>query len=96
MESESIVLLENRNSVLPLDKNLQSIALIGPQVDRVSVSTSLTVRTLETHLAVPVWRLRLLQRIFKWNISFGWLPATLIEHVCEDQLRARLRVVVER
>ncbi|THH32786.1 hypothetical protein EUX98_g1411 [Antrodiella citrinella] len=36
MESESIVLLENHNATLPLNKNIDSIALIGPQVDRVS------------------------------------------------------------
>lgn len=37
MEQETIVLLENRNNVLPLSKDTGSIALIGPQVDRVSV-----------------------------------------------------------
>lgn len=37
MEQEAIVLLENRNNVLPLSKSIGSIALIGPQVDRVSV-----------------------------------------------------------
>ncbi|KAI0751919.1 glycoside hydrolase [Daedaleopsis nitida] len=36
MEQESIVLLENRNNVLPLSKSISSLALIGPQVDRVS------------------------------------------------------------
>ena len=36
MEQESIVLLENKNSVLPLSKSISSLALIGPQVDRVS------------------------------------------------------------
>ncbi|KAI0686231.1 glycoside hydrolase [Earliella scabrosa] len=36
MEQESIVLLENRNKVLPLSKSIGSIALIGPHVDRVS------------------------------------------------------------
>ncbi|KAI0070156.1 glycoside hydrolase [Panus rudis PR-1116 ss-1] len=36
MEREAIVLLENRNNVLPLSKNIGSVALIGPQVDRVS------------------------------------------------------------
>ncbi|KAH8103067.1 glycoside hydrolase superfamily [Cristinia sonorae] len=36
MESESIVLLENRNGILPLSRSLKSVALIGPQVDRVS------------------------------------------------------------
>lgn len=37
MEREAIVLLENRNALLPLSKSIGSIALIGPQVDRVSV-----------------------------------------------------------
>ncbi|EGO04166.1 glycoside hydrolase family 3 protein, partial [Serpula lacrymans var. lacrymans S7.3] len=36
MEREAIILLENRNSVLPLSTNISSIALIGPQSDRVS------------------------------------------------------------
>ncbi|ETW84887.1 glycoside hydrolase family 3 protein [Heterobasidion irregulare TC 32-1] len=36
MELESIVLLENKQSVLPLSINVGSVALIGPQVDRVS------------------------------------------------------------
>ena len=38
MERETIVLLENRNNILPLSKAIGSIALIGPQSDRVSVS----------------------------------------------------------
>ncbi|KAI0773508.1 glycoside hydrolase [Fomes fomentarius] len=33
---ETIVLLENRNNVLPLSKSIGSIALIGPHADRVS------------------------------------------------------------
>lgn len=40
MEQESIVLLENRDNILPLSKTINSVALIGPQVDRVSVCTS--------------------------------------------------------
>ncbi|KZT23228.1 glycoside hydrolase family 3 protein [Neolentinus lepideus HHB14362 ss-1] len=36
MEQEAIVLLENRNNTLPLSTSIGSIALIGPQVDRVS------------------------------------------------------------
>ncbi|RPD54124.1 glycoside hydrolase [Lentinus tigrinus ALCF2SS1-7] len=36
MEQETIVLLENRNNVLPLSKSISNVALIGPQVDRVS------------------------------------------------------------
>ncbi|KAI8984797.1 glycoside hydrolase superfamily [Trametes punicea] len=36
MERETIVLLENRQNTLPLSRSLTSIALIGPQVDRVS------------------------------------------------------------
>lgn len=37
-DRESIVLLENRHNTLPLSKTMSSVALIGPQVDRVSVS----------------------------------------------------------
>lgn len=37
-DRETIVLLKNKNNVLPLSKNMDSIALIGPQVNRVSVS----------------------------------------------------------
>ena len=37
-DRETIILLENKNSVLPLSKTIGSIALIGPQVNRVSVS----------------------------------------------------------
>ncbi|KAI0365465.1 glycoside hydrolase [Pilatotrama ljubarskyi] len=36
MERETIVLLENRQNTLPLSKSINSVALIGPQVDRVS------------------------------------------------------------
>ncbi|THH02237.1 hypothetical protein EW026_g637 [Hermanssonia centrifuga] len=36
MEQETIVLLENHNKVLPLSTSIGSVALIGPQVDRVS------------------------------------------------------------
>ncbi|KAG6820323.1 hypothetical protein H0H93_002172 [Arthromyces matolae] len=35
-DSESIVLLENRGNVLPLSKTIGSVALIGPQADRVT------------------------------------------------------------
>lgn len=38
MERETIVLLENKGNVLPLSKDIGAVALIGPQVDRVSVS----------------------------------------------------------
>lgn len=38
MEEEAIVLLENRDNVLPLSTDISSIALIGPQVNRVTVS----------------------------------------------------------
>ena len=37
MERETIVLLENKQNTLPLSKSINSVALIGPQVDRVSV-----------------------------------------------------------
>ncbi|KAJ7124473.1 glycoside hydrolase family 3 protein [Mycena epipterygia] len=36
IESESIVLLENRGNTLPVSKSVKSIALIGPQVNRVT------------------------------------------------------------
>ncbi|CAL1702011.1 unnamed protein product [Somion occarium] len=36
MERETIVLLENRQNTLPLSKTIESIAVIGPQADRVS------------------------------------------------------------
>ncbi|KAF8547215.1 family 3 glycoside hydrolase [Imleria badia] len=36
MEREAIVLLENNNNILPLSANISSIALIGPQSDRVT------------------------------------------------------------
>ncbi|KAG5351352.1 hypothetical protein C0989_006867 [Termitomyces sp. Mn162] len=35
-DAESIVLLENRQNILPLSTNIGSVALIGPQVDRVT------------------------------------------------------------
>ncbi|KAF8166832.1 glycoside hydrolase [Pholiota molesta] len=35
-DADSIVLLENRNNVLPLKENIGSIALLGPQVNRVT------------------------------------------------------------
>ncbi|KAF9447325.1 glycoside hydrolase family 3 protein [Macrolepiota fuliginosa MF-IS2] len=35
-DRETIVLLENKNNVLPLSKSIGSIALIGPQVNRVT------------------------------------------------------------
>jgi len=38
MEREAIVLLQNNNNVLPLKKTGGSVALIGPQSDRVTVS----------------------------------------------------------
>lgn len=33
LDRESIVLLENQNSILPLSKNISSIAVIGPMAD---------------------------------------------------------------
>ncbi|KIK96990.1 glycoside hydrolase family 3 protein [Paxillus rubicundulus Ve08.2h10] len=36
MERETIILLENNNNILPLSTDIKSIALIGPQADRVS------------------------------------------------------------
>lgn len=35
MERETIVLLENRNNILPLSKSIGSVALIGPSADKV-------------------------------------------------------------
>ncbi|KAJ7062795.1 hypothetical protein C8F01DRAFT_1281834 [Mycena amicta] len=37
IESEAIVLLENRKNTLPLKSSVRSIALIGPQADRVTL-----------------------------------------------------------
>lgn len=38
MEREAIVLLENRQNTLPLNKErIKTLAVIGPQADRVSV-----------------------------------------------------------
>ncbi|KAJ7476846.1 glycoside hydrolase superfamily [Mycena galericulata] len=36
IETESIVLLENRDNILPIGSNVGSVALIGPQVNRVT------------------------------------------------------------
>lgn len=52
MELESIVLLENKQSVLPLSINIGSVALIGPQVDRVSVCPKYPVPWSATHCLV--------------------------------------------
>lgn len=45
MEREAIVLLENNNNILPLSINTGSIALIGPQSDRVTVRDLSDLRT---------------------------------------------------
>ena len=45
MEQEAIVLLENNNSILPLSTNISSIALIGPQSDRVTVGDFVVLHT---------------------------------------------------
>lgn len=38
MEREAIVLLENRQNILPLSRNkIKTLAVLGPQADRVSV-----------------------------------------------------------
>ncbi|KAI0701525.1 family 3 glycoside hydrolase [Cerioporus squamosus] len=44
MEQETIVLLENRNNALPLSESIGSLALIGPQVDRVSRLSNTSVK----------------------------------------------------
>lgn len=38
-ELESIVLLENKNDILPLSTSINSLAVIGPLADVVNVST---------------------------------------------------------
>lgn len=35
-DTESIVLLQNKNNILPLSKDIGSVALIGPHADRVT------------------------------------------------------------
>ena len=40
VETEAIVLLENHNNILPLSNDIGSIALIGPQADRVTVRST--------------------------------------------------------
>lgn len=59
MERETIVLLENRENTLPLSKSIRSVALIGPQVDRVSVSISVLIPTLPFSIPAEamLWRL---------------------------------------
>jgi beta-glucosidase len=42
MEREAIVLLENNNNTLPLSTKGGSVALIGPQSDRVTVRVLIT------------------------------------------------------
>ena len=64
MEQETIVLLEN-HGVLPLASDTKSIALIGPQMGRVSVSLCHVWYLLDTGRLtnITVRRLRLLQRL---------------------------------
>ena len=59
-DRETIILLENKNSVLPLSKTIGSIALIGPQVNRVSVSYKRFYRLELLKSILIVWRLCLL------------------------------------
>jgi beta-glucosidase len=54
MERETIVLLQNNNGVLPISKSGSSVALIGPQVNRVTVRVSRTCGILcETYSIDP-------------------------------------------
>ena len=53
MEQETIVLLENRHATLPLSKSINSVALIGPQVDRVSVRPTLRYLCTNGPLIIP-------------------------------------------
>ena len=80
MEQETIVLLENRNSVLPLSKDIGSIALIGPQVDRVSVRTPIPDENFPFTYDI-VRRLRLLQRESEWHQPAGRLHPAVGEYV---------------
>lgn len=67
-DTESIVLLENRNNVLPLKKNIESIALLGPQANRVTVR-KLPPSSVQSLIdSSTVWRLRLFQCIPSWHI----------------------------
>lgn len=97
MESESIVLLENHNSLLPLSKSLGSIALIGPQVNRVTVRTLLLfVQTAQMNVfRVLVWRLRFLQCLSERHLSSRRLSTTPLQHFCQSQFCARLRALVQ-
>lgn len=51
-DAESIVLLENRGNTLPLRKDIGSIAVIGPQADRVTVSPFLAFPGLHIHAQI--------------------------------------------
>ena len=62
MEREAIVLLENNNNTLPLSTNIRSVALIGPQADRVTVRDLSALASSAFVIALLVWRLCLLQR----------------------------------
>lgn len=90
MEQETIVLLENRNSVLPLSKDIGSIALIGPQVDRVSVRDHTCSAQGCSLIIKEVRRLRFLQREPERYQPVGRLYPTFGEHFHQDQLRRRL------
>ena len=61
MEREAIVLLENNNNTLPLSTSIGSIALIGPQVDRVTVCDLSALASSPFLIALLVRRLCLLQ-----------------------------------
>ena len=54
MEREAIVLLENNNSILPLSTNISSIALIGPQSDRVTVRPLYSLHRVFSHDSISL------------------------------------------
>lgn len=78
-DTESIVLLENRNNVLPIKKGTKNVALLGPQAGRVSVRIQcflldpLPSFRLESDARSPVRRLRLPQRLTGGHQPSGWV-----------------------
>lgn len=97
MEQEQIILLENRNNTLPLSKNISSVALIGPQVNRVTVCFSGTPHYCEClHDSTAARRLRLSQRNPQLSHASSGLHRTPRKYLRPDQLRTGLRAMVER
>ena len=54
-EVEAIVLLENKNNILPFSDDIGTIALIGPQANRVTVRSNYSRRSAKTNEALTVW-----------------------------------------